>query len=98
MSLNNQHGSSLKFNDVDMMRDVNNFESSVNAPKDLDTLQKISEMKAIEKQIEEDLDEDNIRLKIYDQPFSLSDMDVQDINPPKIELNEDLINDFEILE
>jgi len=88
---------SLKFNDVDMARDINNIESVIQAPKDLDTLQKISEMKALERQIEEDLDEDNVKLTIFDQNLTLSDLDVQDINPPKIELNENLITEFEEL-
>ena len=55
-------------------------------------------MKALERQIEEDLDNDNVKLRIYDQSSSLSDMDIQDINPPKIELSENLITDIEILE
>lgn len=88
---------SLKFNDVDMARDINNVEHAIQAPKDLDTLQKISEMKALERQIEEDLDEDNVKLTIFDQNLTLSDLDVQDINPPKIELNENLITEFEEL-
>ena len=92
------YSTGLKFNDVDIARDINNNETSIQAPKDLETLQKISEMKALERQIEEDLDNDNVKLRIYDQSSSLSDMDIQDINPPKIELNENLINDIEILE
>ena len=92
------YSTGLKFNDVDIARDINNIETSIQAPKDLETLQKISEMKALERQIEEDLDNDNVKLRIYDQTSSLSDMDIQDINPPKIELSENLINDIEILE
>ena len=92
------YSTGLKFNDVDIARDINNIETSIQAPKDLETLQKISEMKALERQIEEDLDNDNVKLRIYDQSSSLSDMDIQDINPPKIELSENLINDIEILE
>ena len=92
------YSTGLKFNDVDIARDINNIETSIQAPKDLETLQKISEMKALERQIEEDLDNDNVKLRIYDQTSSLSDMDIQDINPPKIELSENLITDIEILE
>ena len=92
------YSTGLKFNDVDIARDINNIETSIQAPKDLETLQKISEMKALERQIEEDLDNDNVKLRIYDQSSSLSDMDIQDINPPKIELSENLITDIEILE
>lgn len=95
--INGASAPSLKFNDVDMVRDVNNIERAIQAPKDLDTLQKISEMKALERQIEEDLDEDNVKLTIFDQNLTLSDLDVQDINPPKIELNENLITEFEEL-
>ena len=80
-----------------MVRDIHNIDTSIQAPKDLETLAKIEELKAVERNIEKELEDDNIKLKIYDQPTNLSDTDIHVINPPKIELNE-LMLDFEVLE
>jgi hypothetical protein len=88
---------SLQFNNVDMIRDINNNDTTITAPKDLETLAKIEELKAVERSIEQELENDNFRLKIYDQPTNLSDTDIHVIDPPKIELNNVML-DFEVLE
>jgi hypothetical protein len=68
----------------------------VRAPKDLNTLEKISEMRYQERKNE---DEDDQKLTISDQSFTLDVLDVHNIEEPKIDLLPDLlIDDIEILD
>ena len=91
--------SGIKFNDVDTARDVNNIDSIISAPKDLETLQKLSELKAIEQQFEDDLEDAGIKLKIHDEHLNIGLDDVHEISSPEpaITLLPDLLNDIEIL-
>lgn len=91
--------SGIKFNDVDMARDINNVDSVIPAPKDLETLQKLSEIRAIEQQLQDDLEDNDIKLKIHDGNTTDISFDIQDINPPEpaINLLPDLLSDIEIL-
>jgi hypothetical protein len=90
----------LSFNDTDFMRDVDNNEVSVNAPKDDDSLDRLSELRAAQRQMEadnEDSDDGGVRLNISDQSINLDPLDVQQIGMPDITLIPDLLNDIEIL-
>ncbi len=92
----------IKFNDIDMVRDVKGKEEMVEAPKNIERLEEISNLRnmqrKLEEQEEEDEDEDNIKLNIMDQDVPLTSLDVHDINPPDINLNiDDLLTDIEIL-
>lgn len=91
--------SGIKFNDVDMARDINNVDSIVPAPKDLETLQKLSEIRAIEQQLQDDLEDNEIKLRIHDGNATDISFDIQDINPPEPSINllPDLLSDVEIL-
>lgn len=91
--------SGIKFNDVDMARDINNVDSVVPAPKDLETLQKLSEIRAIEQQLQDDLEDNDIKLRIHDGNATDISFDIQDINPPEPSINllPDLLSDIEIL-
>lgn len=87
---------SLKFNDVDSMIDVNNREESINAPKSVERLEEISNLRNIQRKIDEDDDDDKIQ--ISDQSVNLSDFDVHNIDEPLSNLIPDLIfDDVEIL-
>ena len=90
---------SLSFNDVDSAIDENNQESNIDAPKNVERLEEISNMRNIQRKLEEDEDEDdNDRIKISDQPISLSDLDIHSIDPPVTDLIPDLIfDDIEVL-
>ena len=95
-----QLGSSLKFNDLDSVRSVDNKEELVSAPKTIDRLEEISNLRNIQRKLEEDDDDDADmpKLKIYDQSAELSTLDVHEINQPEVNLNEDfLLDDIEIL-
>lgn len=90
--------SRLSFNDVDYVKDSENNIASVIAPKTIERLEEISEMRSKQRQIDED-DDDNVKLTIFDQPFELTSLDVHNIEEPKIELLPDLlIDDIEVLE
>lgn len=89
-----QSAGGLSFNNNDSIRDYNNVDYMVTAPKDLDTLQKLSEARALA----EAGDDDGDRIKISMDPVELSDIDVHELNPPTISLNaQNLLNDIEIL-
>jgi hypothetical protein len=92
--------SRLTFNDVDYIRDDNNNIVSVSAPKNIQRLEEISELRNQQRKAEdEDDEEDNMKLQISDQSFDLDALDVHSIEEPKMELLPDLlIDDIEILD
>ena len=97
---NNTNTSQLSFNDIDYIKDDNNNIISVTAPKSIERLEEISELRAQQrKQDEDDDEEDNGRLKISDEYIELGSLDIHNIEDPKIELLPDLlIDDIEILD
>jgi hypothetical protein len=92
--------SQLSFNDIDYIKDDNNNIISVTAPKTIERLEEISELRAQQrKQDEDDEDEDNGRLKISDEHIELGALDIHNIEEPKMDLLPDLlIDDIEILD
>jgi len=64
----------LKFNDVDMAIDNNGKEEIIDAPKTLERLEQISELRNNQRKIEEE-DEEDV-LKISDQNISLEDIEI----------------------
>jgi len=90
--------SRLSFNDIDMVKSTDGLVSSITAPKDFNTLEQISEMRNQQRKMEEE-DDDNVKLTITDQSFSLDSLDVHNIEEPKFELLPDLlIDDIEVLD
>jgi hypothetical protein len=98
--INSSNNSQLTFNDIDYVKDDNNNIISVTAPKTIERLQEISEIRAQHrKQDEDDEDEDNIRLKISDESLELGALDIHTIEEPRMDLLPDLlIDDIEILD
>lgn len=87
----------LKFNDVDSAIDVNNREMNINAPKNVERLEEISNLRNMQRKMEEE-DDDDDKIKISDQSISLTDFDVHNIDEPLSNLIPDLIfDDVEIL-
>jgi len=89
---------SLKFNDVDSAISKNGKEELIEAPKTIERLEEISTLRNIQRKIEEE--EDDEKLKISDEDISLDSLDVQVINPisQEIKLDTDLLfDDIEIL-
>jgi hypothetical protein len=95
--------SGLSFNDIDYVKTDDGSVSNVNAPKSIERLEEISqlrnELRNQQRKMEEDEDDNNAKLKISDQVFNLDSLDVHNIEEPRIELLPDLlIDDIEILE
>ena len=92
-----QLNSRLSFNDIDFVKTDDGSVSSISAPKDLVRLEQISEFRNQQRKMEEE--EEDVKLNISDQSFSLDALDVHNIEEPKIELLPDLlIDDIEVLE
>jgi hypothetical protein len=88
----------LSFNNIDLVKTSDGSVTTVNAPKDFDTLEQISQIRNQQRKMEEEED-DNVKLTISDQSFNLDPLDVHNIEEPAIELLPDLlIDDIEILD
>jgi hypothetical protein len=90
----NQPG--ISFSDVDETSDINNNISSVTAPKDIDTLEEISNLRNEARNLEEEDDDDEIneRIKIGDI-VKLDDLDIHDLETKK-RINESPLSEHEI--
>jgi hypothetical protein len=90
--------SGLSFNDIDYVKTDDGSVSNVIAPKSLERLEEISQLRNQQRKMDEEED-DNVKLKISDQVFNLDALDVHNIEEPKLELLPDLlIDDIEILD
>lgn len=99
----NMHSNSnnhLSFNDIDYIKKEDGSIDNISAPKSIDRLEEISEIRSKQRKQELEEEEDNnIKLNISDQDFHLDDLDVHNIEEPKIDLLPDLlIDEIEILE
>ena len=91
--------SKLSFSDIDYVSNGTGNVTPVSAPKTLDRLEEISEIRAQQRRMEAEEDDGNIKLKISDQPVTLDALDIHNIEEPAIELLPDLlIDDIEVLE
>lgn len=92
----NDKKTSLSFNDIDYVRTDDGSVTNVSAPKTIDRLEEISEMRAQQrKQEEENDDDDNEKITISTESFNLDNVD--NIEEPKMELLPDLIIDDVII-
>ena len=91
----------LKFNDVDLALDSNNNQLQIDAPKNIERLEEISEIRYQQRKLESDLDDDvtSVKLNISDQSADLDNLDIHVIDQPDLNLLPDLlIDDIEILD
>jgi hypothetical protein len=94
-----ERASQLSFNDLDYVKSTDGNIVSVVAPKDVVTLEQISQIRNQQRKMEEEEEEENVKLTISDQNFSLDPLDVHNIEEPAIDLLPDLlIDDIEILD
>jgi hypothetical protein len=90
-----QTGQGLSFNDVDSVMHKSGKEEMVNAPKTIERLEEISNLRAIQRKMEE---EDDDMLRISDENVELNGLDVHVIGGGDMKLNNDfLLNDIEVL-
>ena len=86
----------ISFNDVDTVLENSGNKAAVNAPKTIERLEEISNLRNIQRKMEEE-DDDDV-LKISNENVNLDDLDVQVIGGKEVKLNEDfLLNDIEVL-
>ena len=96
--LSEDTSSRLTFNDVDMVMDTNNVETKVIASKDIDRLEQISGMRNAQRKLEDEDEEDNEKLKIFDQDIQLDNLDIHYLEEPRFDLGKDfLLNEIEVL-
>ena len=96
-----KNNNKLSFNDIDYVSGGDGKVNSVIAPKNIERLEQISEMRSNERKLEsqDDDDDNNIRISISDKPVNLDFLDIHNIEEPKLDLLPDLlIDDIEILE
>ena len=85
----------IKFNDVDMVRDINNKDDTIIAPKTIERLDEISNIRNEQRKLEEDSDNDDddeepIKLKIFDKSPS-SDLGIELLEPEILNEPENLL-------
>jgi hypothetical protein len=90
--------SKLSFSDVDYAADSENNVQVVDAPKNFERLEEISAMRNAQRKMEEEEDNDNVKLQIFDQDVALDTLDVHNIEFPELHLEPDLLlDDIEVL-
>jgi len=94
--------SRLSFNNIDYARDENNNDLKIQAPKNIERLEEISEMRAVQRRqeaLDDDEDNESVKLNISDQSVELNNLDVHPLNEPEMNLLPDLLlDDIEVLE
>jgi hypothetical protein len=83
----------LKFNDVDMVRDINNKDDTIIAPKTIERLDEISNIRNEQRKLEEASDDDDdepIKLKIFDNSSS-NDLGIELLEPDILDEPENLL-------
>lgn len=69
----------LTFNDYDAVLDTtNNIQENVSAPKTIERLEEISTARAIQRKLDEEMEEDEDRIRIHNDPIDLSGFDILD--------------------
>ena len=88
----------LSFNDVDSVMHKSGKEEMISAPKTLERLEEISNLRNTQRRMEED-DDDEEKLNISDENVELSGLDIHVIGGNQdVKLNDiSLIDDFEVL-
>jgi hypothetical protein len=89
------------FNDIDYVANIDGNVVPVTVPKTYENLDKISNMRAEQRRIDEasDDDDDNIKLHISNESVSLDSLGLLSIEEPRFELLPDLLMDeIEVLE
>ena len=100
----NANAQQIQFNDIDVARSIDNHEELINAPKSIERLEEISNIRNTQRKLEEEDEDDddyseNVKIKILDQNAELTDLDIHNIDPREININTDdfLLDEIEIL-
>lgn len=95
---NEQSNSGIRFNDNDLAINEDNQEEVISAPKTIERLEEISNLRNEQRKLEEEDDEDDdtsFKLKISDENISLEDIGLETIGKKKDE--NIILSDIEVL-
>ena len=93
--VNEQDNVTLSFSEIDKAISVDKVEESISAPKDVATLEKISDENHKKRKEEEEEEEDEGKLVISDEKIDLNPLDINEI---KMKIDENpLLSDIEVL-
>jgi hypothetical protein len=98
---NKDMNTKLSFSDIDLVKDQFNQEQQINAPKNIERLEEISEIRYNQRKLETEDDDDsnNQKIQILDESANLDSLDIHVINEPELETLPDLIiDDIELLD
>tara|TARA_B110000483_G_scaffold242335_1_gene327896 strand:- start:2126 stop:3130 length:1005 start_codon:yes stop_codon:yes gene_type:complete len=88
----------LTFNDMDAVQNIDGIVESIEAPKNIERLEEISNARALERKLEEEAEEENDKIKIHTDNLSLGDLDILDIEKSTNGGGDQLLlEDFEVL-
>lgn len=88
----------LTFNDMDAVQSIDGIVESIEAPKNIERLEEISNARALERKLEEEAEEENDKIKIHTDNLSLGDLDILDIEKSTNGGGDQLLlEDFEVL-
>ena len=92
--------SRLSFNNIDYVKTEDGSVSNVSAPKTIERLEEISDLRYQQRKMEEEGDDDNSKLNISSETFTLDNLDVHNIEEPPLELSLPnlLMDEIEVLE
>ena len=92
--------SRLSFDNLDYAQTLDGTIETIDAPKTIERLEEISQIRNQQRKAEEDEDEDgNDKIKIFDESFQLEPLEIYNIEEPKIDLQlPDLLPDMEVLD
>lgn len=94
--LSSENIGKLSFSDMDFVRDENDIEDTISAPKNIERLEEISAVRNAERKQEYEDDDDDERIVISNDNINLSD--IQTLDEPAMKLNEsNLLSDIQIL-
>jgi hypothetical protein len=93
-----EESTKLKFNDVDAVLNKHGQEELISAPKTIERLEEISNLRNIQRKLEEVNDDDDEKLNISSDDVPLDNLDVHVLNPLEMKLKDELLlEDIEIL-
>jgi hypothetical protein len=88
--------SKLSFNNIDYVKDSNDKITPVNAPKTIEEINKRNAERASFESSQNDDDDDNVKIKIFDNDIMIDNLDIHNIQEQKMELPELLADNLEI--
>jgi len=95
---NNENKNKIQFNDMDYVTSGDGNINTVMAPKNIEHLEELNRIREENRKYQEE-NHNNTKIRISDQPVVLDNLDIHNIEEPKLDLLPDLlIDDIEVLD